>query len=475
MRVCVREIGVLVVLMIVGMSSAHGAPAQSAASSALDRIPSAALDGTTRPPAESDFSATTSVEEDPEFIERRSSFVVPLPGNPEPTVVNRLFLDSRGEWRISDAWRFLYSGRGEIYLQNEGPTFVTHATGLTTLNYQFREGYFSWSAGGRRLWFLDIGRINVRNGVAYAFNPTDFFRTEAVVDQISQDPAELRDDRLGTVMIRVQGFVAGSTLTALYAPRLYRRPLPLDQPVSSLDPQIRRTNAASRAEFAVSRQLPYGIHLQVLAYREGSRWAYGENLSAGLGVQTTAYVEWSGSRRSALPVEAMNYAVRTGTFPDAVSPVAVSLSKTFVQEWATGLSYTSGEGINLTVEYDMSQLGLSSAQWREWFAVGTSGLQDEKLWYLRQYASAQQDPLYRQSLFIRVARDHWLVRDLSASAFCIFDMTGGSSLAQGELNYRLSSRLGIDMLVQHASGSRRSDFGSAPFESAYFLRIKWYL
>ena len=470
-----RQIGVVVVLMISECSSAHDARSQGRASSALNRIPEAALGRTTRPPAANEFSATTFLADAPEFIEGRSRLVVPVPGRPVPTAVNRLFLDSRGLWEISDSWEFVYSGRVEFYLQNEGPAFVTHATGLTTINYQFREGYLSWSPGGRRLWFLDMGRINVRNGVAYAFNPTDFFRTEAVVDQISQDPTELRDDRLGTVMVRAQGFIAGSTLTALYAPRLYRRPWSLDHPVSSLDSQIRRTNAASRAEFAASRQLPYGIHLQLLVYREGSRWAYGENLSAGLGNQTTAYLEWSGSRRSALPVEAMDYAMRTGTFRDAASPVAVSLRKTFVNQWATGFSYTSGEGVNLTVEYDMSQLGLSSAQWRQWFAAGTSGMLDEKLWYLRQYASVQQDPLFRQSLFVRVAQDHWLARNLSASAFCILDLAGGSSLEQGELNYRFSSRLGIDMLIQHAGGSRRSDFGSVPFESAYFLRIKWYL
>ncbi len=68
----------------------------------------------------------------------------------------------------------------------------------TSIN-DFREGYLSWEALDRT--YLDAGRINLKSGVAVGFNPTDFFKTRAVVEPLSVDPTVLREDRLGTVMV----------------------------------------------------------------------------------------------------------------------------------------------------------------------------------------------------------------------------------------------------------------------------------
>ena len=46
------------------------------------------------------------------------------------------------------------------------------------------------------------GRINVRNGAALGYNPTDFFRSGALRSVVSIDPNSLRENRLGTVMLR---------------------------------------------------------------------------------------------------------------------------------------------------------------------------------------------------------------------------------------------------------------------------------
>lgn len=469
-----RVIGIIWMIVTSELGASCWAQSQTSDDSDIDRLPRAALAPPVSAPEVRALSSTTLLEEASEYLSNRGEFLVPIPGGAGPEWVNRLFLDGRGQWTVSKALIFVYSARAEFYLQDQGPFPAMQSTGLTTFNYQFREGYVSWSESPMRLWFLDVGRINVRNGVAYGFNPTDFFRTQAVVDETSQDPADLRNDRLGTVMARGQYFFGHTTLTAIFAPRLYDAALSLDEPISELDPQIRRTNADDREEMAVSHQLPFGISSQILAYHEGTRWTYGANLASGVGQGATAYVEWSGSRRFSLPVEAMSYAVSTGTFQSAESPIPTAGAQRFTQDLATGMSYTNRENVNFVAEYDLSQLGLSSGQWAQWFEAGDGALQDEKLWYLRQYASVQQEPLDRQSVFLRVAKDNLLTRNLSASAFCVIDAGNGSSLSQVEIDYGFSNSLGISVMAQAARGSRRTNFGSVPVGGAYFVKLDWY-
>jgi len=97
--------------------------------------------------------------------------------------------------------------------------------------------------------------------------------------------------------------------------------------------------------------------------------------------------------------------------------------------------------VNFIAEYDLHQAGLSTTDWRHWFAAGTAGnpLLDAELWYLRDYAAVQQEPISRQSLFLRVAKDNWLTPNLSASALALVDLTGTSGLGQADVSYRVST------------------------------------
>jgi hypothetical protein len=81
-----------------------------------------------------------------------------------------------------------------------------------------KEAYVSWQPHSSLL--LDAGRINGRQGVAFGYNPTDFFRSDAIRSVVSIDPNSLRDNRLGTVMLRGQQLWDSGALSVVYAPRL---------------------------------------------------------------------------------------------------------------------------------------------------------------------------------------------------------------------------------------------------------------
>src|SRR6201999_1263826 len=71
-----------------------------------------------------------------------------------------------------------------------------------TLRNDLREASATWQPVVS--YYLEAGRINVRNGAALGFNPTDFFKMRSLVGQASLDPSVLRQNRLGTLMVRAQ-------------------------------------------------------------------------------------------------------------------------------------------------------------------------------------------------------------------------------------------------------------------------------
>lgn len=443
--------------------------AQQADDSELDRIPQGVMDtsaGSASNPAA--VANTLYLEEAPEYQTNRHDLLVPLPGGNGPQFINRLFLDGHGGWQYGQSLKVLYSARLD---------YTTGDPGRDSFSYDLRELFLSWSLDAQRRWFIDFGRINVRNGVAYAFNPTDFFRTQSVVDETSQDPSVRRENRLGTLMLRGQYFLGGVALTAIYAPRLYEQPLALTTVPSGSDPQLRRTNADNRAELSASVDFGHDLSPQAVLFHSNDAWAYGVNMARGFGTQTTAYVEWSATRRSSLVTQAMQYGVRTGTFGDPTPPIPTDTREYLDHDLAAGVSYTTRSNVNFIVEYDLHQAGLSKTDWRHWFAAGTAGnpLLNGELWYLRDYAAVQQEPISRQSVFLRVAKDNWLSPNLSASALALIDLTGTSGLGQAEVSYRVSTRLQLELMLQTALGSRRSDFGSLPVASAYFFSVRFYL
>jgi hypothetical protein len=254
----------------------------------------------------------------------------------------------------------------------------------------------------------------------------------------------------------------------------------LNQSSAALDPQFRRTNAEGRAQIAASHNFGLDINPEVILFHEGSTWDYGLNATRGFGNQTTAYVEWSGSQRRTLISEALSYGLQTGTLASAASPIPTPGSKRFYNDLAVGLSYTTKSAWNVIVEYDLHQAGFSREDWDHWFAAGTAGgpsapLIQGELWYLRDYAAIQQEPINRQTAFARIAKDDWLTPKLSVSALSILDLTRSSWLAQLDFDYQLSGSLGVEFMYQATGGSARSDFGSAPIANAYFLNFKWYL
>ena len=404
----------------------------------------------------------------------RGGLIVPAPGPPPYNWQERLLLDVRKEWSLADSLGLAYSGRLNLRAEND-ISFPTHENVINDL----RELYLGWHPSDTT--FVDWGRINLKSGVAFGYNPTDYFRTRAVVEPLSADPTVLREDRLGTLMLRVQQLVQNGSLTAAFAPRLYApSPIYTNLDLPSFDPMLDRTNAHDRFLVKGSVSLANNVSPEWLLYEENGRTRMGTNLALAFGQKTIGYLEWSGGRRDSLIDEALRYGRQTGTVPaDAPSVLPQSSNPAFQNELAVGASYTTENRITFNLEYHLDQAGFTQRDWRNWFAAGRGhsaySPSAEQLWYIRSYALDQQDPLPRHSLFARADWVDAFVPKLELTAFVNTDLYDGSGLLQVTADYYLSDIWTVGALATTNFGRAHSDFGSLPQAASFLVKVARYL
>jgi hypothetical protein len=405
---------------------------------------------------------------------QRGELLVPPPPPPPYDWQSRLLLDWREEWGLGDGVRLNLSDRLNVRFEND----IDFPSQENLLN-ELRELYVSAEPAARS--YLELGRINLKSGVALGYNPTDYFKTRAVVEPLSLDPTVLRENRLGTVMALAQHIWERGSLTAAFAPAL-SEPVPiythLDLP--SFNPMLGLTNAESRFLLKGSVDLASNLSPEVLLYRGGSGTQVGFNLAENVNQRMVAYLEWSGGRQGTLVAQALSFGRETGTLPPrAPSVLPTDPRQSFMNQLALGLSYTTQTRVTFNLEYLYNQAGFTAADWNRWFTVGQAGGHNPaiaaQLWYIRDYALDQQQPVTRHSLFLRADWVDAFVPKLELVAFVNADLHDGSSLLQLSADYSISDAWTVGALTVAYLGPRRSDFGSLPQAASVQLRVARYL
>jgi hypothetical protein len=445
-------------------------PAAAGDDGDLDRIPPAA---DTAAPAPDTANRTLYLQDDVSLFSRRSALAVPLPPSPAASWEERLFLDARARWRLADTLSLVYSGRLNLRAEDD-----LRFPGHENIRHDFREGYLAWTPAAGL--FLELGRINLKSGVALGYNPTDFFKTRAVVEPLSADPSVLREDRLGTLMLLGQRVWNGAALTVAVAPKLARASAVYgNDNLRSFDPGFDRTNAATRILVKVSITLSADVSPEFLFYNEAGNSRFGLNLTRAFGQSVIGYVEWAGGSDSGLVQDALLFGRATGTLPQAAPPViAAGAARAFRNDVALGAAYATAYGPTFNLEYHYRQAGFSDADWHNWFATGIAHSGDAAvtgaLWYIRGYAADRQEPVARSSLFFRAAWQDAFVRDLALSFFVDADLRDASGLAQFSADYDLSRDWTAGALVDVNFGGAHSDFGSLPGAASVLVRLSRY-
>lgn len=392
---------------------------------------------------------------------------VPYPGTP-PRWQNRTSFDlylRAGPWR---KLTLTLSNRLSV-IEQDGLTLLSRHT----VQNHLREAYATWELAAAT--YFEIGRINLRHGAALGFGPTDFFKTRTLVGQASLDPSAMRQNRLGTLMARAQKIWSGGSLSLAYAPKVAQPSAILRSDRWGVDPAFDATNAAHRALAVVGLDLR-DWSAQLLGYYERHRAKLGCNLTRPFGDAVIAYAEWAGGPEQNLITRGLAYGQSTGVLPaDLPPPWPTDTGTAFRNDVAAGASWNIARKVTLNLEYHFHQSGFTRQDWRNWFDVGSSGAAAPLLWYLRGYASDQQEPLTRHQVFVRGDWPRGAGSRLAWSGFALVDLLDGSTLAQALLSTYPSDAWTIALYGSLSVGAARSERGSLPQWGNVVLQIARYL
>jgi hypothetical protein len=464
-------------LLVVAILAASCIPALAADEDQdLQFIPQAAQQPPQAAPAVTTASGTQHNYLEDAFQETalRPNLLVPLPPPDPARWEDWLFLDSRDEWQLGDGVHFTYSGRFNFRAADNLP-FPTHEN----VRNDLREAYVIWQPSDGT--WLELGRINLKSGVALGYNPTDFFKTRAVVEPLTADPSVLREDRMGTLMVFGEHVWTGGSIAIAFAPQVtlptavYR-----DTELPDFDPMLDRTNAQDRFLLKGSVNLAPGLAPELLLYHAGDRTQIGANMTVGIGQQTVAYAEWAGGVRSDLITDALNYGRETGTLPPStLAIIKGDPTEYFQNDLALGTSWSPAETkLTFNFEYHYHEAGFTSQDWQRWFNAarggGFTGI-NSTLWYIRGYAQEQQEPLERHEAFVRMDWVDAFVTDLEITALANVSLEDGSGLVQATADYYVSRAWTVGVLGSFSFGGPRTDYGSLPQAGSVLLRVVRYL
>ncbi|WP_186019759.1 hypothetical protein [Burkholderia gladioli] len=465
---------------LVGLAVAPLCHAQVAGSvgAASDTVPAAILDAPTQAGAGPAASGSTLTQTTLLGIDREwlpAAHDIPIPDHVrDPDNLMRFYIDNRAQWRASDSV-YLFSSIKASALEGYGYGNVSLESRSARLD--LRELYARTRVVPGS--FIDVGRINVNNGVGVSYNPTDFFREHATVDTFTHDYASWTDDRLGSFMVRWEKVFESGTLSAIYSPKL-AEPGAIRQFTTGAGLQLDRTNFSNRFMIKANHDFGADFSPEVLVYHEDNRWKFGLNLTKGINEASTFFFEWAGGNSPSFSSEAFQYGISTGAFGPDTPALGGYGGASFQNQLSTGFNYTTLSKLNIILSYNYNQAGLSRAEWNRWFAMGKPGapsasLASSEFWYMRTYGSEMRQLEDRQTAFLRIEQDDLVLRHLTFATFVVADLETHSYLLNASLDYRISDRWRVQFQAERKFGKKLSEFGSDSTSGEYLLSLKCYL
>lgn len=337
--------------------------------------------------------------------------------------MQRLSLDLRVDARLAPGLRAVLSNRLDLVHDNASPP----ADDVNTV----REAYLSWAPGPHQV--VDLGRVNVRHGAAMGYNPTDWFKEGALRSVVSADPAVLRENRQGTVVLQGQQLWGAGSLTATLSPKLASAP---DDDTFAFDAGA--TNPRHRWLLAASHSFGPAFSPQLLLHGgTDTPIQLGLNLSAPLGDATVVYGEFSLGKGPTLADKALG----------------IDAADRRQRRAAVGVTYTTAFNLSVTAEAEYNRAAPDRGEWN---ALAPAARQNLLAW-----ADRLQDLPVRRAWFLHATWKDFLQRRLDLSAYLRRDAETGSSDQWLEARYRWE-RADLSLQWQRFGGDPGSVFRTVP-------------
>jgi len=345
--------------------------------------------------------------------------------------LGRLSLDFSHSARLAPGLRAVISDRMDY---NDSKIAGTDAT-VNSL----REAYLSWQPDGGST-VVEFGRINLRYGPGFGYNPTDFFRDGSLRTLTTANPFALRENRLGSVMLRALRLWADGSLSVAYSPKLTERP---SSDGWNLD--LGATNNRDRAVVALGTQFSQRVSSQLLVYKEaGASPTVGASLTALVSDAAVAHVEWTNGSEPDLMSRAL-------ALPGITPTDTVSRNR-----FVAGLTYTTASKLSVTAEYQYNGFALSQTDWAKLGATAPAA----QFAYLLE-AQRRQELAPQNAYLIYVTQKSLGLKNLDLTAFLRVNAADNSQLIWAELRHHWS-KFDLAVQIQQHIGGPTSEYGVLP-------------
>lgn len=371
---------------------------------------------------------------------------------PPSPLRGRVSAQHSGRWALSPRWQAVLTSRVDI-----GYRYGRDGLHEIEPAYTLSEAYLGWEQ--RRL-FVDIGRINDRTGVAYAYNPTDIFRSNSVVARVSDDPSLLRSTRLGVVGARAQYLLEDGSITLIVAPSVRSRPS-----TGLLSPRLENTNSDTRVMLRASRRISEQDHVEaVLAHQPGIGWQPGASVSTLWGDSVVVYGELLLTRERDIDERAAAW--------NPLAPYALLADRTrYRPRAAAGMSITFGRRYTLVVEGHQDSTALGADRLQDMARPQDPGSLQRYL-RLREYASSSQSSLSRHYLFSRLAIAQPFGNNTSLAGFIRYNLDDDSSYLWLQAGFQRGSHA-WSATIAAPVGRRSTEYGDLQASTTLLLTLAW--
>lgn len=393
-----------------------------------------------------------------------------LPNEAHPNWNNLTRLGMQSDKAVNNGLRFKTDILLNAYYR-EGGVFKSPED----LRIDIKEAYVSWQKSPTL--FFDVGRINVKNGIATGFNPTDYFKVGTVLDRKTEDVSQLRDARLGALLIQGQRLWEGGAATLVVSPKVNYKANSWrsDKHITGLN--LHKSNDRSRALLKLTHEVSDGFSPELIFYNESGDHNLGLNLSKVLNKKMFVYLEWNiGNRRKLIDEAFLNARKTNQLLPVIKKKFGSDKGKQYLQQAAIGASYTSSSNITTKLEYHYNEAGLSKSEAKEWFDLGlntnTPAVAGQLL-SVRSLAQARGESLGKNRLFLYSTWKDAGIADLDLTGLIITDLNDRSHLVQMKLAY--SPRKNSELSLQFATfnGNKDSTYGSLDKKNTLSLGVKY--
>ena len=356
----------------------------------------------------------------------------------------RLSFDLQYENAFAFGWRAIFANRLDI----NWPPQSNFQNSIDTI----KEAYVSRQAQSDAI--IDMGRINIHDGVAMGYNPTDYFRLGAVRSVVSSDPSSLKANRQGSVMLRDQALWDSGSFTVLYSPKIS------DQASNdSFNPNWGATNSQDRFLISIGQKISDSIKPQFLIYKETDLPVQlGFNLTGLINDAMVVYVEWSGGLSPSLLTQALTQ-----------QGVAPTDDTTFRNNVSTGITYTTTNNISLTAELEYNDRGMDKTNWDALY-----GNSPAMYGLYRNWLQVAQESPTKKSIFLYGKWQDALINHLDFSIMERFDAVDYSRLTWLETRYHFGSSE-FALQWQSNSGQSLSNYGAAPQIQSWQVLFRLYI